>query len=106
MRRIIKPAGNGKPQPAVEDVKVSYFSFDKNDNISVVDSVVEVPLGCGQFAVACMMKGFLEYFNAPLGTEPTPEEKAWMEKVEATYKQWQRVVSGGTKPQLAQEQAQ
>jgi hypothetical protein len=50
-----------------EEIEIKTFSF-ANESTAVVTSMINIPLGMSQFALAAMFKGLAEHFFDPLGS--------------------------------------
>lgn len=101
MRRLVKR--NKENEAPVEDVEIQYYAFDDHGNTSITRVSVEVPLGCGKFAQAAMLKGFFEFFNKPLlGPEgPSPDQKVTLEHIERSIESWNRIAAQAHQPKPA-----
>jgi hypothetical protein len=97
MRRLVQRSK--ADEAPVEDVEVQYFDFDDKGNVQIRRAMVEVPLGCGRFAQAAMLKGFFEYFNKPLIQGGlTVDQASTIESIETTLAGWNRIASQAQKP--------
>ena len=66
MRMIIEPGTDkeGQPLAQTEDVRIHFFNRDETEkNIYLQGITLQVPLNCGVFAKAAMLKGFFEHFD-------------------------------------------
>ena len=77
MRMIIEPGTDkeGQPLAQTEDVRIHFFNRDETEkNIYLQGITLQVPLNCGVFAKAAMLKGFFEHFDK-MGGAPVPRQR-------------------------------